>query len=73
MSILNDAENVVADKFGNKRPEIVQEFCVRVVVHPGDTDPATVRGLLDNYQKHLSDYLYADGTGSLQVIHVEPK
>lgn len=73
MSVLDEAGEIVDEKFDAKRQEVYQEFRVLVKVNPGDKNPETVRALLDEVTKNFDGYIYADGTGSLQVVQVEPK
>lgn len=73
MSVLDEAKNLVNDKFETKSAEVFQEFRVLVRVASSSNDPAVVRALLDNVHKHFDGYIYADGTGSVQVIQAEPK
>jgi len=73
MSALDEAENLVDDKFESKRNEVYQEFRVLVKVSPNSDDATIVRELLDRISKNFEDYTYADETGSLQVVQVEPK
>lgn len=73
MSVLDEAKDIVDDKFETKRPEVYQEFSVVVRVFPGDKNPETVRQLLDEVSKQFDGFILANETGSLQIVNVTPK
>lgn len=73
MNVLDEAKNIVDDKFETKRNVVSQEFRVLVNVACDSKDPAVIRALLDQVSKNFGDFIYADGTGTIQVVQVEPK
>ena len=72
MSVLDDATNLVDDKFEEKRQEVYQEFRVVVKVTPIDKNPETVRKLLDRFSKNVEVLNSVGVAGLIDVVEVEP-